>query len=168
MQMFGIGIMELMVILVLAALVIGPERLPQFAADLAQWIRRMRAYSQHLMRDFNDVMGDLEKEVGTSREDWKEIASVVRRTGTDVARDLNQVAAKLDVSGDLERAKFTQPASTNGATNGNGVEPQIVIPMPPEAPEPTPAEPEATSQEEPAKEEQPWYVPDAPRRRSTS
>ena len=64
MQMLGIGLPELFVILILSALVIGPDRIPQVAADLATWIRRMRAYAVHLQRDFNDVMGDLEYRTG--------------------------------------------------------------------------------------------------------
>ena len=48
MQMFGVGILEIMVILTLAVLVVGPERLPQVSAELAQWIRRGRAYARHL------------------------------------------------------------------------------------------------------------------------
>src|SRR5688572_31810372 len=118
MQMFGIGILELMVIMVLAVLVIGPERLPAFAADLAQWIRRARAYGQHLTRDFNDVVGELEKEVGASRDDWKEIASVIRREGTGLSNILNETTneikteveeAQAEANVDLDAAKADPP-----------------------------------------------------------
>ena len=77
MQMFGVGILELMVILLLAVIVVGPDRLPAVAADLARWIRQGRAYARVMTKDFNEVVGELEKEAGANREDWKEIASVV-------------------------------------------------------------------------------------------
>ena len=163
MQMFGIGIMELFLILLVSALVIGPDRIPQFAADLAQWIRRMRAYSQHLMRDFNDVMGDLEKEVGTSREDWKEIASVVRRSSSDVTRELSQFATQVERSGDLESAKTAPAMSPNLVTldttrNGN------------EQATAASEQNETESTPKPEGEPPPWYVPEqtTPRRRAPS
>ena len=81
MQMFGVGVFELLVILIIAAIVVGPDKLPQVAADLAKWIRQTRAYARHLLGDFNEVIAELEKEAGASREDWKEIASVITRSG---------------------------------------------------------------------------------------
>jgi Sec-independent protein translocase protein TatA len=156
--------MELFLILLVSALVIGPDRIPQFAADLAQWIRRMRAYSQHLMRDFNDVMGDLEKEVGTSREDWKEIASVVRRNSGDVVKELNTFARQVERSGDIESAKTTPaiPPSivfpVDQPSNGNGTT---------AAPE---TETESGSQPKTEGADQPWFVPEqtTPRRRAAA
>ena len=110
MQMFGIGVLELALILLLAVIVVGPDRLPQVAADLAHWIRRTRAYANHLMKDFNDVMGDLEKEVGTSREDWKEIASVVTRHTGGVTSELSRVANQVERM-DLEARPGGEPAN---------------------------------------------------------
>jgi Sec-independent protein translocase protein TatA len=40
MQLIGIGIPELLVILVLTVIVVGPDRLPEVAAQLARWIRQ--------------------------------------------------------------------------------------------------------------------------------
>src|SRR5581483_152010 len=109
MQMFGVGILELMVILVIAVVVVGPDKLPEFAADLAKCIRQARAYGQHLTKDFNEVIGDLEKEVGANRDDWKEIASLVTRQGTDISRMLNDatssVTDEIKASRDLAEAK---------------------------------------------------------------
>ena len=67
MQMFGIGLPELMVVLFLTVVVVGPDKLPGMAADLARWIKRARAYAEHRTKDFGDVVAELEKEVGTSR-----------------------------------------------------------------------------------------------------
>jgi len=159
MQMFGIGLPELMVILILAVIVVGPDRLPAVAADLARWIRRTRAYAQHLTRDFSDVVSELEKEAGTSREDWKEIASLVTRHTGDIGKELEKVGGQLDssMSTDLDEAKaepgdgWTNVVPFEGAKaeNGNGAE------------EPHEAEQGAASNNE----QQPWYVPERTSRR---
>jgi sec-independent protein translocase protein TatB len=152
MQMLGIGVPELLLILFLSVLVVGPDRLPGFAADLARWIRRTRAYANHLMRDFNDVMGDLEKEAGASRADWKEIADVVGLHTGSVGRELQKVASQLEQAGDLSDVKLEEPSATAaGTANGaaaNGAHATT---------SPEPAEPVA---EAPAAEEKPWFVPE--------
>jgi sec-independent protein translocase protein TatB len=186
MQMFGIGILELMVIMVLAVLVIGPDRVPQFAADLARWIRQARSYANHLMKDFNEVVGDLEKEVGASREDWKEIASVVNRHTGSVVREVQGVANTIEnsVPDEAALAGSTAPGA-NGASPAQPIELPTIAPARPSVPSapsngaaaqpatasnghqtnpPPPIETleqapplgEARPSDEP---EQPWYVP---------
>ncbi len=41
--MFGINGAELVVLLLIAAVVIGPERLPTYADQLARWVRGLRS-----------------------------------------------------------------------------------------------------------------------------
>ncbi len=53
--MFGIGMTELMVILVLALLVLGPKRLPQMARSLGRGLAEFRRASTDLRREFLDV-----------------------------------------------------------------------------------------------------------------
>ncbi len=112
MQMFGVGALELIVILVLAVLVVGPDRLPQVAADLAQWIRRARVYANHLSKDFNEVVGELEKEVGANRDDWKEIAGVITRNTGAVGGAVSSAATALEKSLDTPK-----PADATSASN---------------------------------------------------
>ena len=162
MQMFGVGILELMVILILTVIVVGPDRMPQVAADLAKWIRQTRAYARHLMGDFNSVVADLEKEAGTSREDWKEIASVVTRHTGSVGQELTKLGRDVEKSGDLAEAK-AEPApvaaieapSSNGNGNGHSA--------------PDGESTSATGSTEPSEtEEKPWYVPERTTRRRSS
>jgi sec-independent protein translocase protein TatB len=154
MQMFGIGIPELIVILFLAIIVVGPDRLPGFAADLARWIRRTRAYAQHLTRDFSDVVGELEKEAGASREDWKEIASLVTRHTGDLGRELDRVGTQIERAAqvDLEEAKAEPEERSSN-----------VVPF--EAPGMNGSEAKAEEPEAEAGPEQPWYVPEGTNRR---
>ena len=186
MQMFGVGILELMVILVLGILVIGPDRVPQFAADLARWIRQARGYANHLMKDFNEVVGDLEKETGATREDWKEIASVVNRHTGDVVREVQSVATRIEAAApnDAMLNDETPANATSGsdsvqpveaATNGSRVSTQerrTAVPIgaavssngdgnsvPPPIDPVDQAPPLEESMSSASDEEQPWYVP---------
>ena len=158
MQMFGIGIEELIVVFLLAAILIGPDRIPGFAADLARWIRQARAYAEHLTRDFHEVVADLENEVGASREDWQEIASVVGFHASSVTRELQNVSQ-------LTRSLSLEPSPAAGPAN--------VVPFEPGPPAQdstaaaeveSPAEAEAAAPEE----ERPWYVPERSRRRRSA
>lgn len=42
--MFGINGGEFLVLLLLAVVLVGPERMPRYAADLGRWVRRARGY----------------------------------------------------------------------------------------------------------------------------
>jgi Tat protein translocase TatB subunit len=56
--MFGIGMTELMVILVLALLILGPKRLPDMARSLGRGLAEFRRASTDIRREFLDVAED--------------------------------------------------------------------------------------------------------------
>jgi len=62
---FGINGGELLVLLVVAALVIGPERLPGYAEQLGQWVRRGRRFLRDAKARVDEELGE---EVGDV--DW--------------------------------------------------------------------------------------------------
>ncbi len=53
--MFGIGTTELLVILAIALVVLGPKRLPELARSLGRGLAEFRRASTDLRREFLDV-----------------------------------------------------------------------------------------------------------------
>ena len=64
MDIFGIGGNELIVNLLLAAIVLGPERLARSAREIGKFIKNVKAYFSSLSSELKselDVLDDLEK-----------------------------------------------------------------------------------------------------------
>ncbi len=78
---------EIIIILIVALLVLGPERLPWVARKAGEWSRAMR-------RAASDLTRDLEKEVG----DLKGLADAARRPISDVRRDLRKTVDEVGMS----------------------------------------------------------------------
>ena len=55
--MFGISSAEFVVLLIVAAIVLGPERLPQYAQQLARLVRQLRQMAQGATEQVRREMG---------------------------------------------------------------------------------------------------------------
>jgi sec-independent protein translocase protein TatB len=55
--MFGIGLPELMVIIVVAVLVFGPDRLPDFARQAGRFVRQLRTFAHNARDDIRAELG---------------------------------------------------------------------------------------------------------------
>lgn len=74
--MFGIGLPELLVILVLALIVIGPNKLPDLAKALGKGMREFKKASEEIKESFN-----LEEEFDEIKTDLKEGAEALDSIG---------------------------------------------------------------------------------------
>jgi sec-independent protein translocase protein TatB len=103
MEFLGVGLPELLVILVLAVIVVGPQRLPEFAAQLARFIRAFRRYSTRVTQEFNETLHELEQEYDDMKGEWKEVGEGLSDDFKSVEEGLQGV--ERDVTAAAEDAK---------------------------------------------------------------
>jgi Tat protein translocase TatB subunit len=129
MNVFGVGPAEMIVILLVALIFVGPERLPRLAADLARTIRDIRKYTSGLASEFNDVIKELEQETAADRAEWKEIGEGLTEATKGVASELD--AAQKDASDALVPTEskrdplqpFSSPPASNGSARNGAARP---------------------------------------------
>ena len=83
--MFNIGFAELLLILIIAYVIVGPKDLPKVARWLARMVKRAR-----------QLIKEIKAEVG-----WDEMLQETE----DVRKDINQTLKEADVTADLRDAR---------------------------------------------------------------
>lgn len=66
--MFGLSSEKILILLVLAVFILGPERLPRYAKSFAQFIKKMRAMANSAQEQMRDELGE-----GFEDLDWKKL-----------------------------------------------------------------------------------------------
>lgn len=141
MEFLGVGPAELILILVVALIFVGPERLPRLAADIARTIREIRKYTGSIAAEFTEVLEEFEKDTAGDRSQWKEIGQGLTDATKSVTDALKQAHADAATAGSAAQAA---PADTSPASGGeaNG--------SPMAAPTPAPAAPSDATTPAPA------------------
>ena len=93
--MFNIGFAELLLVLIIAYVIVGPKDLPK----VARWLGRMVRRAKQLIRE-------LKEEVG-----WNEMMAET----ADVRKDIDEAMKDADISKDLKEAKQELQRSVNEA-----------------------------------------------------
>jgi len=81
--MFGIGLPELVVILAVALIVLGPQRLPEVARMLGRAYGQLRRASEEFQNTIRQDLAALERQEDANRN--KAIAQEIRERCADVA-----------------------------------------------------------------------------------
>ena len=92
--MFGVDFSEIMVIMIVALIVIGPERLPKVARTMGEWWGRLQRYINRIKADVTTSM-ELE-ELRELERKIKAEADALERTVQQVGSNLNQEARQLE------------------------------------------------------------------------
>ena len=140
MNLFGVGPLELLVIMVVALIFVGPERLPRLAADLARTIREIRKYTNSLAAEFNEVVQEIEKETQNETAEWKEIGQGLSDAAKSVSGEVTGAQADAAGSSTPRPPAASSPeqspsnvAAANGATEPAPDAPPSAAPAPTEA-----------------------------------
>lgn len=92
MEFLGVGLPELLVILLITLIVVGPRRLPEMAAQIARAMREFRRYTSGLRREVSEAMEDLEKEYSEIQEEWKEVGEAVSQDMKAMEKEVSAAA----------------------------------------------------------------------------
>lgn len=84
MNFFGMGGMEIVVIMVVALIVFGPGKLPEIGAQVGKAVRDFRRATNDLTREFNDSTSDLR----STMDEMKGAVAQVERETKDLAQSI--------------------------------------------------------------------------------
>ena len=99
--MFDIGWPELVVILIVAIVVIGPRDLPKAFYTVGKWVRAARRVTADFQRHVDDMVRE------TELEDLKKVATEARSFNVK-----NQIEKAVDPTGELKSSLDLEPAAT--------------------------------------------------------
>lgn len=109
--MFGVDFSEIMVILVVALIVLGPERLPKVARTMGKWVGQIQRYVNRIKMDVNNSMEleelrELERKVKAEAE---ALERTVQQAGNDINHQVQKLGKELDQP-EQDSAKSVPPS----------------------------------------------------------
>lgn len=114
MQLFGINTAEFLILLVLAMVLIGPDKLPEYIAKLRDWIRQARGMAEGAKSQLEEQMGPEFRDI-----DWKQYdprqydpRAIVRQALFDEPGESDEA----DIDGESDVVEDApEPASPSGS-----------------------------------------------------
>ncbi len=95
--MFNIGFSELIIVLLIAFLVVGPKDLPK----VARWLGRM-------VKKLKQMINEVKKETG-----WDDLEKEIKDTKTDLNQSVKDLKKDLDITSELKDASADLNKSLN-------------------------------------------------------
>jgi sec-independent protein translocase protein TatB len=105
MNFFGVGPLEIMLIMAVAVIVLGPERLPEAAVQLARAVRHLRGYATSATQTMRTELEDLTREYEQMRREVDELRRSVRKDFASVTDQVNKILNEPDLKDPLPELK---------------------------------------------------------------
>ena len=132
--MFGVGAEEFIAIIVVALIVLGPERLPVAMRQIGRWTRRLRDLSREFREEFAEEVNIIQEEMGELRreaeETRSELVEIRRELGQTVQETANEVTnIRREVTDEFQGAVSAltgqesgnpPPRNQSGSVKSNG------------------------------------------------
>jgi len=139
MEFLGVGPAELLLILVIALIVVGPERLPEISRTIAKTLNNLRAMSQNLTAEWQQELTAVNDLKAGAQELRQSLAEPFKAAQADLQQSVTEPLKEAQT--DVRRA-FSQPLASPPSAAAD--------PAPPAAARPSPTEPPSTGTAEPA------------------
>ena len=104
MNFFGVGAFELALVAIIAVIVLGPERIPGVAVQLARAVKYMRGYANDATADIRKELQELTKEYDEVRKELTEFRQSVTKDVASVAGEVSKAVQSRSSPSDRARA----------------------------------------------------------------
>ncbi len=118
MNFFGVGPFELALVAIIAVIVLGPERIPTVAVQLARAVRYMRGYASDATADIRKELEELTKEYDEVRKELQGFRQSIQK---DVTSVVDQVSSTIkEVEPIIEPGGDPPPSNKPRSPDGKG------------------------------------------------
>lgn len=90
MNLFGIGPLEAALVIVVAVIVLGPERIPEVAVQIARAVKFLRGYATSATSQMRAELDELTREYDEVRRELREFKQSVRKDVTSMADQVSK------------------------------------------------------------------------------
>lgn len=104
MNFFGVGPFEVALVAIIAVIVLGPERIPGVAVQLARAYKYMRGYATDAKADIRKELEELTKEYDEIRKEFREFQSSASKDVTSITDEIDKTLRQS-----REQPKLEQP-----------------------------------------------------------
>lgn len=96
MEFLGIGYQELLLVLVLLLVVVGPERLPTMAYQIGRAVRTMQGYARAVRDEFKDEIDYLDEQYKTVKGQVDDVQRTMRTENAKLNSELREVTSSVE------------------------------------------------------------------------
>lgn len=146
MSLFGVGAMEAGLVLVIALVLVGPQRFPEIAREGGKWYRIARRFTAEVTKDLRVAVDEIESEIKAEAEELQSVRELgnldadLKAAGSDVQAATEGIAAAAEepaapaTTTTAPAASETDPepadtASSGASASSTAPDPQAVDPF---------------------------------------
>ena len=101
--------MEMALVAVIAVVVLGPQRFPEFAVQIARAIKYLRGYANDATSELRAEFQELTREYEEMRKELDEVRSSVSRDAGSVSKEITSAGGELRRVATETRSKLQMP-----------------------------------------------------------
>lgn len=91
MNFFGVGPLEAAFVIIIAVVVLGPERFPQAAVHVARAVKWLRGYANDTTSDLRSEFVELTREYELMRQELNEVRGTLNKSTTPLTDEMTRL-----------------------------------------------------------------------------
>ena len=129
MEFLGVGYQELLLVLILMLVVVGPERLPAMAYQIGRAVRTLQQYARAVRDEFSDEIGYVEEQYKTIRGEVDATRTTLRSEQMKMNAEFRDATEPIRLAAQNDPVAGISLGSTSPTfTATDGQSPAVVAP----------------------------------------